>query len=663
MTDRILRFTDGNAFYVEEVLRALDETLLRSETDADVTTWSVPDSVRLVTSRRLARASRACVGLLQAAATVGRDFSVELLSALDLERVIEALEEAERARLIRFDSNGREARYLFEHELIRRALLADMTVPRRQSLHARIAAALRAVAPEAYAEIAHHLRHAGSLASAGELGESLTRAAEQAVDAAAIEDALRFANEGLELTGSIEAPFQARLRDVRGKALWALERWEEAHEEWMCTLALFETLEDAERVSAVSRAMSVSLVWMGRFDEVEALLARAERIIGPQASAGRSLLLCTRAITWALGSPADYRGAADFLNEAELIARLLDSHELEGIVLMTRAALAMHYQEHRLAAETGARAASLLRPTGNLVDYVPTLAFLQTVNLSLGKLDVVASLAEEVESLARRIGHRNALMFGERALAYRFWMSTGNLERLEAYHRNDLELVRAYGAFGENQPLVKLGFIEFWRGDWDQASRTMERALSVEKDDLWFGSAVGARFLVAAYCGDGSAARDYEAHRSRLPAPGVPARTGVWEMFVRVVEALAVLGELGEASELYPTARELAGRGGATLMFGETLVQKVAGIAAAAGERWEAAEEHFAAALRHADQIPVRIEQPEVRRWYAWCLARRDRGDDRAKTDRLRSEALELYERLGMLRHAEYVRHSKPAVP
>ena len=41
-----------------------------------------------------------------------------------------------------------------------------------------------------------------------------------------------------------------------------------------------------------------------------------------------------------------------------------------------------------------------------------------------------------------------------------------------------------------------------------------------------------------------------------------------------------------------------------------------AGIAAACGQRWDQATQHYETALRQAHQLPVVIAQPEVRRWY-----------------------------------------------
>ncbi|MCJ7831701.1 MAG: DUF4071 domain-containing protein [Dehalococcoidia bacterium] len=76
-------------------------------------------------------------------------------------------------------------------------------------------------------------------------------------------------------------------------------------------------------------------------------------------------------------------------------------------------------------------------------------------------------------------------------------------------------------------------------------------------------------------------------------------------------------------------------------------------MAAAAGEQWEKAEEHYRTALRQAHEIPVVIEQPEVRRWYARMLIDRNGPGDREKARQLLTEAIEGYRRIGMPKHVE----------
>ena len=72
-------------------------------------------------------------------------------------------------------------------------------------------------------------------------------------------------------------------------------------------------------------------------------------------------------------------------------------------------------------------------------------------------------------------------------------------------------------------------------------------------------------------------------------------------------------------------------------------------------------EDHYQTALRQAHELPVVIEQPEVRRWYARMLIDRDgpgdpptgSGRDREKARQLLEEAIAMYRRIGMPKHVE----------
>ena len=57
--------------------------------------------------------------------------------------------------------------------------------------------------------------------------------------------------------------------------------------------------------------------------------------------------------------------------------------------------------------------------------------------------------------------------------------------------------------------------------------------------------------------------------------------------------------------------------------------------------------------MRQAHELPVVIEQPEVRRWYARMLIDRDGPGDRAKARELLAEAVAMYRKIGMPKHVE----------
>jgi DNA-binding SARP family transcriptional activator len=180
--------TEGNPFFVEEVLRNVGE---RSED-------RVPQGVREAVERRLARLSEPVRELLARAAVIGRDFDLALLERLTSatgDEVVARLEEAMRAQVIEEVGVGR---YSFLHALIRATLYDGLSLTRRARLHLQIGQALEE-APGAppYGELAHHYW----VAAAGELdrvADYSARAARQALEQLAYDEAAGHAIRALQ---------------------------------------------------------------------------------------------------------------------------------------------------------------------------------------------------------------------------------------------------------------------------------------------------------------------------------------------------------------------------------------------------------------------------------------------------------------------------------
>jgi len=169
----ISRATDRNPFFVEELLRHLIET---GAIDPHSGRWpaatagedlGIPEGVRQVLAQRLARLSAPTAELLQVAAVLGREFEFTLLGRMtgwEDAPIIEAVEEALRAGVLGERGSSWVASYSFRHALVREALYGGLSLPRRQGLHLRAAAAIQASGPlntARVAAIALHLRLAG----------------------------------------------------------------------------------------------------------------------------------------------------------------------------------------------------------------------------------------------------------------------------------------------------------------------------------------------------------------------------------------------------------------------------------------------------------------------------------------------------------------------
>jgi hypothetical protein len=116
---------------------------------------------------------------------------------------------------------------------------------------------------------------------------------------------------------------------------------------------------------------------------------------------------------------------------------------------------------------------------------------------------------------------------------------------------------------------------------------------------------------------------------------------------------LAVLDERAAAAELYPVVLKGIDTGALRAWGMSSLFASVAGMAAACGQQWEQAQEHYETALRQAHELPHKIEQPEVRRWYARMLIDHDGSGDREKAGALLTEAIVMYRAIGMPKHLD----------
>jgi predicted ATPase len=202
--------TEGNPFFIEELFRYLVEQgkLLDAKgeyrSDLALAELDVPETVRLVIGRRLARLSEETLKILGTAAAIGRSFTFELLTVsmkADPDSLLDYLEEAENSGLISSTVEYPEARFRFSHELVRQTVVSQVSVTRRQRLHLNVAEALESLnanAPELVAnELAHHLLQAGLAADPSKTIRFLSMAAKRARLQGALTETAQFYRDAL----------------------------------------------------------------------------------------------------------------------------------------------------------------------------------------------------------------------------------------------------------------------------------------------------------------------------------------------------------------------------------------------------------------------------------------------------------------------------------
>ena len=215
--------TEGNPFFIEAVLAHLAESGAaqpeggRLGSGYAIARLGVPEGVKEVIRRRLARLGEQCARALQIASVAGRDFELELVAqaaGIEGDELAEMLEEAVAARLVE-EIPGTVGKFRFVHGLIRETLYEQLTAARRVRLHRRIGETierLHAADEESFLPaLAHQFCEAAAGGDAGKAIGYARRAGDLAMRLLAYEQAAADYQRALDALATAEEPDE-RLR-------------------------------------------------------------------------------------------------------------------------------------------------------------------------------------------------------------------------------------------------------------------------------------------------------------------------------------------------------------------------------------------------------------------------------------------------------------------
>jgi tetratricopeptide (TPR) repeat protein len=660
----IYKESQGYPFFVEEVYRHLVEegkifdATGQFYTDINLDEIDVPENVRLIIGRRLERLGEDEKRALAAAAVIGRSFSFQLLttiSEIDFDELFTVVEKAQRMGIIVSSSEGPEKPFTFSHELVRQTLLAGISAPRRERLHAAVAESIERLHPGAVnqhaGEIADHLLKAGSFADRQRLVHWLTLAGKGALEAAAFEEARHIFQSALSHQGGVEPQERADLLVSLAMAEQGLERWDAVFADLHEALDIYVSLGDRVMVGKSFTELTGAFNRAGRFEEATLAAQRGlDYFSQADARADRARLLAS--LAQAHSNAARYEPAHKALREALNIASLLSDPKLEARLLGTRSMVNFHFFRFR---EAAADALSSEQVVGSDALPLRALRTLHQISLYLGRLEEVGKIADELEPLARKNGQSHTVAMSISMRAWAEFARVPDLAQLET----GLQWVpksdqNASYAFWDLLSEVQLSLVDFFRGNWASALLHARASCRPEIGSSLEGLGVGTLFRQMAYAGDrGGAFAILDEKHAWLPISGQQNTMGSWLMLACVIEGLVMLGERSQAAQLYPLTRQLVDTGAIMLWKISRFAQTIAGVAAAAAGQWEAAEENFQIATQQSESLPHRVEQTEICRFHGMMLMDRAAPGDREKAQMLLSEALESYERIGMPRHIE----------
>lgn len=326
----IFNETEGNPFFIEEVVKALiEQGQIYREGDTwqrkEIAELTIPQSVKEAIGRRLNRLSPACLETLHLAATAGKSFEFSELAAVTEggeETLLDRLDEAETAQLIR--STPPET-YTFTHDKIREVLYDEINPIRRRRLHQRLGEGLlklHAADLERHAqELAYHFIESGDL----ERGlEFAIQAARQAARIYAHDEALLYYARAAECAEGLGRPEQqAAIEEAAGDLYHRVGPFERAIEYYQRAL---ERLDSPARRAELGAKIGATYTNIGDERGAAYLRANLETLDPLTQVEARARVLGM------LGRFHHYHGQPEqailYLEEARQLAEPLDNPDL-----------------------------------------------------------------------------------------------------------------------------------------------------------------------------------------------------------------------------------------------------------------------------------------------------------------------------------------------
>jgi class 3 adenylate cyclase/tetratricopeptide (TPR) repeat protein len=249
----ILRKTEGNPFFMEEVIRGLiaEGTLVKDTRDGawrlarPVAALALPDTIQGVIVARLDRLEEGVKSVVKLAAVIGRSFFLRILQAIAEagDAVESGLAQLEDADLVRVRQQQPELEYIFKHALVQEAAYGSLLAERCRAIHRRVAEAIEGLFAERLDEFTSLLAYHYARAEDWEKAQAyLFKAGDQAGRMAADAEALEHYRQAEAAYAKVAAqeltPLQRAMLDRKlGWAFFGIGNYDQAVEHGTRALA------------------------------------------------------------------------------------------------------------------------------------------------------------------------------------------------------------------------------------------------------------------------------------------------------------------------------------------------------------------------------------------------------------------------------------------
>ncbi len=478
----------GNPFYIEELLRALEEAghLRRKDGEVELAgegeRIELPDTIEGVVQSRLDRLPEEERLTLKVASVIGRTFPRPLLQEVHPLQPGEGalarqLLRLGRANFTLLEEGFPEWRYAFQHPILHEVTYGTLLFAQRRELHGAVGAALeRRHAADLHRVLDALAYHYARSEERGKAVHYLQQAAEKARREYANEAALGYYGQALERLLPEERERRYELLAGRERIYDLLGEREAQEQDLQEMGRLAEALDDTRcRVEVLNRRARRA-VDIGEFQQALRLAQESQRW-AEQGQEWAGLAEAQKILAIAYASLGEYEEARRFLEQACELYRIQGDRLGEASCLNNLGLIYLYQGDAEQSQPHLVRFLELVRSLGDRLRETRGWINLGLAYFYLAAYEEALECCRQALAISREIGYAagEAIVLDNMGALS---ITLGDTHKAMAYHQQALSLVqRLQYREGEAINLSSLGLLSAYQGRWEEARLHLERSL------------------------------------------------------------------------------------------------------------------------------------------------------------------------------------------
>ncbi|MGB0386033.1 MAG: tetratricopeptide repeat protein, partial [Ardenticatenaceae bacterium] len=482
------RETEGNAFFLVEVVRALAEEAgrLGGIGNMSLPEKVMPQGIATIVQRRLARVPEAAHQLLNLAAVAGRALDLAVIEAFATETCPEErginmhnwwLPACANAAVLELQHN----RWQFAHDKIREGLLASLSAETLMAHHRQIAQTIEQIYPDDPNQAAQLMYHWGQVGDSVKERDYAYLAGTHAASRYANTEAITLLNRAIQLTKISDWQKRYAIHLAREKVHGLIGHQEGQQEDLAQLDDLVTKLDQSEKAAVVALRQAI---YAQRGGNYPATIAKAQEVITLAQHISDKALIASGYLEWgsSLMSQGDYQAAQDFHALSLSLYREIGAKAGEANALYYLAVGACEQGRYQQGAIYLEQTLALSREIGDRKKEARILNSQGIVASTQGNDEQALLCYKQSLAISREIGDRTreGTVLNNLGVLAR---NLGAYQQSKAYFEESLAINRATGdRTGEANRLNNLGLLAQNQGLYDQAQTYYEESLALNNE-------------------------------------------------------------------------------------------------------------------------------------------------------------------------------------